>query len=205
MDELRKVNGSVQKIFDQASILPVRCSRFRCPPSRPTFCSRATLTSCRCCTRRRSHSAWRWAVASVTPCSWQTAACCSRTVCSTRRRSASRCVSIRSVCSDVMGIIGCDVSVPKPVPFLCSHLRAVQFFRSSLNPRHRFVGRRCDMGAPAGGLLGLLGLWPKLCASALSPATPMIGDTDLFGIYTQRKRGVFELRTTGSPPFCIDC
>lgn len=77
---------------------------------------------------------------------------------------------------------------------MCSHFRAVQYFRSSLNPRNRFSGRSC--ATRAGGLLGMLGMWKKECAQPVE---------DELGIWTHRLHGRFDFKTTAEPPYCIDC
>lgn len=88
------------------------------------------------------------------------------------------------------------LSAPSPVPLICSHYRSVQYFRFALNPRNRFIGYSCP--APGvGGLLGLLGMWRRDC--------PVAPAEDRFGIYTQRRGGRFDLKTTSMPPYCVGC
>ena len=78
------------------------------------------------------------------------------------------------------------------VPFMCSHFRAVQYFRSALSPKNQFVGKKCSSNS----FLGAIQLFVGHCHDY---------DLDLFGIHTNELQGEFKLETTGQVPFCIGC
>lgn len=75
---------------------------------------------------------------------------------------------------------------------LCNHFRAVQFFLYSMNPRNKFIGTYCDYH-------GLAGTFNNLTDQCHSPIS------DLFGVHAKGIPGEFQLVTTGTIPFCVDC
>lgn len=77
-------------------------------------------------------------------------------------------------------------------PFLCSHFRAVEIFRYSLNPENRFIGIECHYG----GILFFLDYLPGSCDSS---------STEVFGVYNSQKSGQYRLTTSDTPPYCIGC
>jgi pimeloyl-ACP methyl ester carboxylesterase len=64
-------------------------------------------------------------------------------------------------------------------PLFCSHLRAIDYFVSSLNPANEFIGRRCII--------------PGQCENIL----------DRLGFRSGRNQGTFFLRTAGEPPYAL--
>lgn len=74
-------------------------------------------------------------------------------------------------------------------------MRAVHYFRSSLDPQQRFVGYTCKTNS---------WLIDQLANESQCPLRQRTG-SDLLGIYTKRVHGGFSLETTGTPPFCVGC
>lgn len=55
-----------------------------------------------------------------------------------------------------------------PSQFLCSHFKAVEYFRASLNPENQFIGMKCDgtfdmfeVGMCDGNLADRIGIYSK--------------------------------------------
>ncbi|XP_063697850.1 lipase member H-like [Culicoides brevitarsis] len=72
-----------------------------------------------------------------------------------------------------------------PSQFLCSHFKAVEYFRAALNPENKFIGKQCE------GPYDLYEI--GLCDE---------NETDTFGIYARRRaRGRFYLTVSEDFPF----
>lgn len=77
---------------------------------------------------------------------------------------------------------------PGCIAGICSHLRAVQLFRSSMNKQNVFKGLRCPDSAFSRVLF-------LRCN----------GDGDNMGIHSDKKMGSFYVTATAAEPYCGKC
>lgn len=80
-------------------------------------------------------------------------------------------------------------------------MRSIQIFNSSINPTHVFSGHQCLLKqASCNVILSIVPLIPSI-ETILQPTIQCNGTSDIFGLYTAKKPGAYELITNEKYPY----